>query len=174
VQISLGGIREPRWLPQVLQQSPSGQGRHFSSGSEGAQISGSPNGVCLRSWPLGNLGVSANSAPRWPGAGADWKGFGPWSGRVFCFPMLSQGPAWLDWNRSCVPLTSFLRGHGESSRRPWVCLLTPCPRWPGAGKTPRNTYGCVCVCVYVCVCVWERERERERERTHPGQRITGN
>ena len=36
MQTSLGGIREPRWLPQVLQQSPHGQGGHLSSGREGA------------------------------------------------------------------------------------------------------------------------------------------
>jgi hypothetical protein len=26
-----------------------------------------------------------------------------------------------------------LRSHEESSRGPWGCLLTLCPRWPGAG-----------------------------------------
>lgn len=41
-----------------------------------------------------------------PGAGTDRKGFGPWSGWVFCFPDAVSGPARLDWNRSCVPLTS--------------------------------------------------------------------
>jgi hypothetical protein len=62
VQTSLRGIREPRWLPQVIQQSPPGQGRHISSGREGAWISGAWKSLCLRSFPLGTLGESADSS----------------------------------------------------------------------------------------------------------------
>jgi hypothetical protein len=37
------------WLPKMLWQSPSRQGRHLSFGREGAQMSGAQNGVFLRS-----------------------------------------------------------------------------------------------------------------------------
>jgi hypothetical protein len=58
----------------MLQQSPPGQDGHLSSGREGAWMSGARNGVCLRSCPKGTLGVSTDSVPRGPSAGADRKG----------------------------------------------------------------------------------------------------
>ena len=50
--------------PQVHPQSPPGWHRHRSAGREGAQMSGAQNAVCLRSCPLGTLGVSADYSPR--------------------------------------------------------------------------------------------------------------
>jgi hypothetical protein len=61
----------------------------------------------LRGASSRDLGVvywlSAQSNPLLAMTGRDlW----PWSGQVFCFPNAVSGPAPLDWNRSCVPLTS--------------------------------------------------------------------
>jgi hypothetical protein len=98
--------------------------------------------------------------------------------------MLSQ--VQHDWIGTEVVFHSLvvLRSGGESSRGPWGCPLTPCPRWPSVGADWKgfvllqflsNKYQnmylvercvcvCVCVCVFVCVCVCVCERERERER----------
>jgi hypothetical protein len=54
--------------------APAMQGGHLSSGREGAQMSEARNGVCLRSCPLGTLGVSTVSEPRWPSAGTNQRG----------------------------------------------------------------------------------------------------
>jgi hypothetical protein len=40
------------------------RGGHLSSGRECTQMSGAQNGVCLRSCPLGTLGVSTDSVPK--------------------------------------------------------------------------------------------------------------
>jgi hypothetical protein len=50
--------------PDALAIPTPGQGGHLSSGRECARMSGARNGVCLRSCPLGNLGVSADSVPK--------------------------------------------------------------------------------------------------------------
>ena len=63
-QTSLRRIRELRWLPQALQQSPPRQGGHLSSDRGSAWMSGLQSGVCLRSCHLGILGVSTDSLPR--------------------------------------------------------------------------------------------------------------
>ena len=44
MQTSLSWIREPRWLPHLLWQSPLWQGRHLSSGRERAWMSGAETG----------------------------------------------------------------------------------------------------------------------------------
>jgi hypothetical protein len=49
-----------------------------------------------------------------------------------------SGPAWLDWSRSCVPLT---RGLKIPCRVLWVagrCQLTLRPSYPGTGRTGRD------------------------------------
>jgi hypothetical protein len=125
VQTSLRVIREPRWLPQVLRQIPQGQGGYLSSGREVAWISGVRNGVCLRSCPLGTLGVSANSEPnvtwcwRLPEGICD-----PGQAGFSVSSMLSH--VLHDWNVTEVVFHSsvVLRSSGESSRDlGGVCLL---------------------------------------------------
>jgi hypothetical protein len=117
VQNSLGGIQEPRWLPQVLWQSPPGWGGHLSSVREGAPLSGARNGVCLRCFPLGTLGVSANSVPQVTRCWCRMEGTCD-SGQVrfSASLMLSQVPR--DWNGTEVVLHSLvvLRSHRESCR----------------------------------------------------------
>ena len=44
-----------------------------------------------------------------------------------------SGPARLDWNRSCVPLTRGPKILWRVLWEPKGCPLTPCPMWPGAG-----------------------------------------
>jgi hypothetical protein len=71
--------------------------------------------VCLRSCPLGTLGVSMDSTPKvtWCCCQPEWN-CDP--GHNFCFPMLSQ--VLHDWNAIEVVFHSLvvLRSHGESSR----------------------------------------------------------
>ena len=43
---------------------------------------------------------------RCPGTGTNWKGLVTLVRLVFCFPNAVSGPVKLEWNRSCVPLTS--------------------------------------------------------------------
>jgi hypothetical protein len=58
--------RDPgtKMAPPGIQQSPPRHARHLSSGREGARMSGARKGICLRSCPLGTLGVSADYVPR--------------------------------------------------------------------------------------------------------------
>ena len=92
-------------------------GRHLSSGREGVQISGVRKRVCLRSCPLGTLGVSADCVPKVTRCWSRLEGI--------CYPgqagfssslMLSQ--FLLDWIGTEVVLHSpeVLRSSGESSR----------------------------------------------------------
>jgi hypothetical protein len=82
-------------------------------------MSGARNRICLRSCPLGTLGLYADSVPRWPNACADLEGT---CDPVPAFPMQSQVP-W-DWIRTEVVIHSLmvLRSRGESPRGPWGCL----------------------------------------------------
>jgi hypothetical protein len=50
--------------PSGALSKSSGRSGHLSSGREGARMSGTQNGICLRSCPLGTLVVSADSAPK--------------------------------------------------------------------------------------------------------------
>jgi hypothetical protein len=90
--------------------------------------------LCLRSCPLGTLGVSANSTPKVTQCWCQLEGTcDPGQAGFPASLMLSQVPR--DWNGTEVVFHSpvVLRSRGESSRGPWGCLLTPSPRWPGAG-----------------------------------------
>jgi hypothetical protein len=60
----------------------------------------------------------------------------PWSGQVFCFP--NAGPQWLERNRSCVLHTAGTKIVWRVLWRPWGCLPTLCPRWPGAGANRKG------------------------------------
>jgi hypothetical protein len=122
---SLRGIQEPRWCPQVLWKSPPGPGGHLSSGREGAQMSGAWSRFCLRSCPLGTLWVSADCAQGDLVLMLTGSDLWPLSGWVSCFPSAVSCPEWLDWNRSCVPLTRGPKIAWRVLYGPWGCPPTP-------------------------------------------------
>jgi hypothetical protein len=51
--------------------------------------------------------------------------------RVFCFSAAGTGSVWLDWNWSCVPLTSDSKIAWRVLWGLWDCQPSLCPRWPG-------------------------------------------
>jgi hypothetical protein len=80
-------------------------------------MSGAQNGVCLRSCPLGTLGVSVNSAPKVTRCWCRSEGVcDPGQSRFSASLMLSQVPH--DWFGTEVVFQSpeVLRSHGESSK----------------------------------------------------------
>jgi hypothetical protein len=85
--------------------------------------------------PVGTLEMSAVSVPKvprcwhWPEGTCD-----PGHAR-FSASLINSvlGPVWLDWSRSCVPLTRGLKIPWNFLWGPCRCLQTPCPRYPGAG-----------------------------------------
>jgi hypothetical protein len=64
----------------------------------------------------------------------------PWSGQVFCFLNAVSGPPWLDWNRSCIPLTKGPNIVWRVLWGPWGCPLTLCPRLTGAGADQKAKF----------------------------------
>ena len=110
----------------MLWQSPPGQCGYLSSGRDGAQMSGARNRICLRSCPLGTLGVSADSAPKVTWCWSRPKGpCDPGQASFSASLMVSR--VLHDWNRTEVVFHSpvFLRLCGESSRDLggvcWLC-----------------------------------------------------
>jgi hypothetical protein len=51
-----------------------------------------------------------------------------------------SGPKYLDWNRSCVPLTWGPTIQWSVLWRTWGYLLTLRPRWPGAGTDQKGRF----------------------------------
>jgi hypothetical protein len=92
--------------------------------------------------PVGTLGVSADSAPKVPLCWCGLEGTCD-PGQAGFSASLSNavsGPARLDWNRSCVPLTRGLKIPWMVLWGPWGFPQTPLSRCPGACVDRKGGY----------------------------------